>query len=135
MKDLRYLRERDWFSNFAFQVFREYFPSRSALDRFVDSIAADEEKSRFLKVASFYKFLVKDGRFSVAGAEEAKYFDETYRFLAICALIEWAAGLGSEMRRAICLPNIWLSGRYQHHSRGLALTFSRRLQAWIERIK
>jgi len=89
VKDLRYLRERDWFSNFAFQVFREYFPSRSAFDAFVDSITADEEKRRFIKVASFYKFLVKDGRFSVAGAEEAKYFDEAYRFLAICALIEW----------------------------------------------
>jgi hypothetical protein len=89
VKDLRYLKERDWFSNFAFQVFREDFPGRSAFDTFVDSIAADEEKSRFLKVASFYKFLVKDGRFSVPGAEEAKYFDETYRFLAICALIEW----------------------------------------------
>jgi hypothetical protein len=89
VKDLRYLRERDWFSNFAFQVFCEYFPDRSAFDTFVDAIAADEGKSRFLKVASFYKFLVKDGRFSVAGAEEAKYFDETYRFLAICALIEW----------------------------------------------
>jgi hypothetical protein len=89
VKDLRYLKERDWFSNFAFQVFREYFPGRSAFDTFVDSIAADEEKSRFLKVASFYKFLVKDGRFSVPGAEQAKYFDETYRFLAICALIEW----------------------------------------------
>ena len=89
MKDLRYLKERDWFSNFAFRAFREYFPGLSAFDTFVDSIAADEEKSRFLKVASFYKFLVKDGRFSVQGAEEAKYFDETYRFLAICALIEW----------------------------------------------
>ena len=79
-----------WFSDFAFQVFHKYFPDRSAFDSFVGSITADEEKSRFLKVASFYKFLVKEGRFSVPGAEEAKYFDETYRFLAICALIEWA---------------------------------------------
>jgi hypothetical protein len=63
--------ERDCFSNFAFQVFGEYFPGRSGFDSFVGSIAEDEEKSRFLKV------------------EEAKYFDETYRFLAICALIEW----------------------------------------------
>ncbi len=52
------------------------------------SIAADEEKSRFLKVASFYKFLVKDGRFSVPGYEEAKDFDRTYRFVALVALIE-----------------------------------------------
>jgi hypothetical protein len=90
VKDLRYVQERDWFSDLAFNAFQKYFPDRSAFDTFVDSIAADEEKSRFLKVASFYKFLVKNGRFSVPEYEEAKYFDETYRFLAICALIEWA---------------------------------------------
>jgi hypothetical protein len=90
MKDLRYFQHRDWFSDLAFDAFQKYFDRRSHFDAFVDSIAGDEEKSRFLKVASHYKFLVKDGRFSVRGAEETKYFDETYRFLAICALIEWA---------------------------------------------
>jgi hypothetical protein len=90
MKDLRYLQHRDWFSNLAFDAFPRYFASRSDLDTFVDSIAGDEEKSRFLKVASHYKFLVKNGRFSIPEYEEAKDFDETYRFLAICALIEWA---------------------------------------------
>jgi hypothetical protein len=90
MKDLKYWKERDSFSPLAFHAFQEYFDSRSDFDAFVDSIAADEEKSRFLKVASHYKFLVKDGRFSVPEYEEAKDFDETYRFLAICALIEWA---------------------------------------------
>ena len=71
------MKERDWFSKFAFEVFHEYFLDRSTFDTFVDSMAADEEKSRFLKVASFYKFLVKDGRFSVPGYEDAKYFDQT----------------------------------------------------------
>jgi hypothetical protein len=88
MKDLWYLQHKDWFSDLAFQALQKYFKSRSDFDVFVNSIVADEEKSRFLKVASHYKFLVKDGRFSVAGYEEAKDFDETYRFLAICALIE-----------------------------------------------
>src|SRR5262249_30659013 len=90
MNDLWYLQHRDYFSNLAFQAFEKYFGSRADFDAFVDSIAADEDKSRFLNMASHYKFLVKDGRFSVSGYEEAKYFDETYRFLAICALIEWA---------------------------------------------
>jgi hypothetical protein len=88
MEDLRYWQQRDWFSNLAFDAFEKYFDSRSEFDAFVDSIAGDAEKSRFLKVASFYKFLVKNGRFSVPGFEEAKYFDHTYRFLAIVALIE-----------------------------------------------
>jgi hypothetical protein len=88
VKDLRYLKERDWFSNFAFQVFHKYFPDRLAFDNFVDSIAGDEEKSRFLKVASHYKFLVKDGRFSIPQYEEAKDFDRTYRFVGLVALIE-----------------------------------------------
>ncbi|SRR6266436_376332 len=89
MKDLRYLQHKDWFSNLAFQAFRKYFASRSDFDAFVDSIAADEDKSRFLKVASHYKFLVKGGRFSVPGYEEAKDFDRTYRFVALVALIEF----------------------------------------------
>ena len=89
VEDLRYLQEKDWFSDLAFNAFQRYFDRRSTFDAFVDSIATDEEKSRFLKVVSFYKFFVRDGRFSVPEYEETKYFDETYRFLAICALIEW----------------------------------------------
>jgi hypothetical protein len=89
MKDLRYLEHKDWFCNLGFQAFQKHFDDRSEFDTFVDSIAPDEEKSRFLKVASHYKFLVKDGRFSVSGYEETKYFDETYRFMALVALIEF----------------------------------------------
>src|SRR5467141_1599601 len=88
MKELKYWEQKDWFSPLAFEPFQEYFRSRSEFDAFVRSIPADEEKSRFLKVASFYKFLVKDGRFIVRGAEETKYFDETYRFVALVVLIE-----------------------------------------------
>ena len=83
-----YLQHKDWFSNLAFQAFQKYFASRCDFDAFVDSIVADEQKSRFLKVASHYKFLVKDGRFSVPEYEEAKDFDRTYRFVALVALIE-----------------------------------------------
>jgi hypothetical protein len=82
------LQHKDYFSDLAFQTFQEYFNSRSALDAFVNSIAVNEEKSLFLKVASHYKFLVKDGRFSVPGYEGAKDFDETYRFVGLVALIE-----------------------------------------------
>src|SRR4029077_15957629 len=89
VKDLRYLQHRDWFSGLAFDAFQKYFDSRSDFDAFVDSIVGDEEKSRFLKVTSFYKFLVKDGRFSVPGYEEDKNFDKTYRFVGILALIEF----------------------------------------------
>jgi hypothetical protein len=88
VKDLRYWQQRDWFSAFAFDAFQKYFDDRSYLDAFVNSIATDEEKSLFLKVASHYKFLVKDGRFSVSGYEETNYIGETYRFVAIVALIE-----------------------------------------------
>jgi hypothetical protein len=77
------------FSAFAFEPFQKYFGSRSKFDAFVDSVVGDEEKSRFLKVAAHYKFFVKDGRFSVPGYEETKYFDETYRFVGLVALIEY----------------------------------------------
>lgn len=88
MKELKYWEQRDHFVPLAFEPFQKYFTNRSEFDALVDSIATDEAKSQFLKVASFYKFLVKDGRFVVPGYEEAKYFDETYRFLALVALIE-----------------------------------------------
>jgi len=88
MSDLKYWEQQDTFSPLAFESFQDYFGSRSKFHAFVRSITADEEKSRFLKVASFYKILVKDGRFSVPQYEEAKYFDRTYRFVALVALIE-----------------------------------------------
>jgi hypothetical protein len=88
MKELKYWEQIDYFAPLAFEPFQEYFANRSEFERFVHSIAADEEKSRFLKVASFYKFLVKNGRFSVPGYQEAKDFDRTYRFVALVALIE-----------------------------------------------
>jgi hypothetical protein len=89
MKDIKYWEQQETYSPFAFESFEEYFDSRSEFDAFVRSITGDEEKSRFLKVGSFYKFLVKDGRFSVHGHEETTYFDETYRFVALVALIEY----------------------------------------------
>ena len=88
MSDLKYWEQQDTFSPLAFESFQDYFGSRSKFHAFVRSITADEEKSRFLKVASFYKILVKDGRFSVPQYEEAKYFDRTHRFVALVALIE-----------------------------------------------
>jgi hypothetical protein len=89
MKELKYWEQKDWFAPLALEPFQKYFASRSEFDVFLHSIASDEEKSRFLKVASFYKFLVKDGRFCVPGYEEAKDFDRTYRFVALVALIEY----------------------------------------------
>jgi len=53
MKELIYWEQRDHFAPFAFEPFQKYFPNRSEFDAFVYAIAKDEEKSQFLKVASF----------------------------------------------------------------------------------
>jgi hypothetical protein len=82
------LERRELFSTYGFDAFQKYFKSRSDFDAFVNAIAGDEEKDRFLKVASHYKFLVKDGRFTVRGSKKDKSFDETYRFMGLVALIE-----------------------------------------------
>jgi len=53
MKELIYWEQPDHFAPFAFEPFQKYFPNREEFDAFVYAIAKDEEKSQFLKVASF----------------------------------------------------------------------------------
>ena len=83
-----FLERRKLFSTYGFDAFQKYFKSRSDFDAFVNAITGEKEKDRFLKVASHYKFLVKEGRFVVPGVDAKNYFDEAYRFVGLVALIE-----------------------------------------------
>lgn len=91
MPDLRYLDAKDKFLNYAFDVFHEYYPDRDIFNQQFDAIPTDSEKNLFLMIASFYKFLVKDGAYVCEDPEFPKrigYIDETYKYIAIMALIE-----------------------------------------------
>jgi hypothetical protein len=68
--------------------FNSISPTAPNLTPFCTQSLQTRRKAGSLKVGSFYKFLVKEGRFSVPGYDEAKDFDRTYRFVALVALIE-----------------------------------------------
>jgi len=97
--DLRYLKDSKKSLGYAFDVFQQYFADGKALETFFNSIGSAKEKNKFLKVASFYKFLVKDGNFVFDEPElrsvvdyYVDYIDETYKYIAIFALIEGLLG-------------------------------------------
>lgn len=91
MADLRYLESREKFLGYAWSVFSSYFESPAAFEEQFDWIQEDKSKNLFLKIASFYKFLVRDGTFVIeldGEVQDDQTFDETYKFIAIIALIE-----------------------------------------------
>lgn len=88
MIDDRYLKDKEKFLEYCFDVLKTYFPTRDSLEEFFSAIPSEEKKNSFLRVTSFFKFLVKEGRFTVPDYEKADYFDITYRFVALISLIE-----------------------------------------------
>jgi len=97
-RDLPYLNDVKYF-DYAFDVFKRYFKNRKAFETFFNAIRNEEEKDKFLQIASFYKFLVKDGNFVFDDASlrpvvdyYIDYIDENYKYIAIFALIECLIG-------------------------------------------
>jgi len=91
MADLRYLRSK-FFLEYSYIALRDGFASKSAFTSFFNSIKDDEQKNLFLKMASFYLFLVKGGhwRINISGvrSKEIEYITTTYKYIAIFSLIE-----------------------------------------------
>lgn len=88
---MRYLNAKDKFLRYAWSVFASYFESPASFEEQFEWIQEDESKNLFLKLASFYKFLVRDGNFVIeldGQVQDDDTFDETYKFIAIIALIE-----------------------------------------------
>lgn len=90
-KDLRYLNNSKKFIDYAWSVFTPYFKNKEAFMSQFYAIGTDEKKNLFLRISSFYKFLIADGKFEVVLEGEKKYvnyIDQTYKYLAIAAFIE-----------------------------------------------
>jgi hypothetical protein len=94
MEELPYLHSQDTFLNYAFDVLQKYFSDRQRFDDFFESIVGEEAKNRFLKITSFYKFLVKDGKFGYSDRPYVDYIDETYKYVGLVSLIEALYGQG-----------------------------------------
>ena len=90
MPDTRYLDSQEKFLGYAWSVFSEYYDRQEVFAEQFEWIREAESKNLFLKLASFYKFLVKEGTFRIKrdGQEEVvDYLDETYKFIAIMSFI------------------------------------------------
>lgn len=88
---MRYLRYKEDFLKHAYVPLQQYFQDEADFERFFETIPTDEEKNLFLKTASFYRFLVVEGRFSFPEPElndGLKYIDDSYKYISIFSLIE-----------------------------------------------
>src|SRR4030042_2585522 len=96
LKNMRYLDARDKFLEYAFHALGEHFQGRrDNLDKYFNSIRTDELKDRFLKISSFYLFLVKQGdwKTGILGSNNTiDYLTNTYKYIAIFSLIESLSG-------------------------------------------
>lgn len=91
MKDQRYLYAKDKFLEYSFQAFKNHFSNKKDFISFFKAIENDDQKNLFLKTASFYLFLVKEGDWfvDIAGSDKrVDYLTDTYKCIAIFSLIE-----------------------------------------------
>ncbi|MBU2495488.1 MAG: hypothetical protein KJ935_03175 [Candidatus Omnitrophica bacterium] len=91
MKELRYLESEKEFLEFSYLALKGQFRSKKEFVSFFTSIKGTEQKNLFLKTASFYLFLVKQGDWFVDipnSNRKIDYLTDTYKYIAISSLIE-----------------------------------------------
>ena len=91
LKDQRYLSAKDEFIEYSYIALQDHFDTKREFLSFFDAIENDEQKNLFLKTASFYLFLVKNGDWLVdipGSDKKVDYLTDTYKYIAIFSLIE-----------------------------------------------
>lgn len=91
MTDLKYFKEEGRFLESAWDVYRDYFVSRSNFLYQYNTIPSAERKNLFLMILSGYKLLVRDGQYRLVEEWQhlyLDYLDNTYKFISIMSLIE-----------------------------------------------
>lgn len=91
MRSLKYLKRRDTLFPYCYQALQGRFESIEELDGWYRSLASDEKRNSFLKVASYYLALVKKGDWHVSIPESdpvIEYFTNTFKYISIISLIE-----------------------------------------------
>jgi hypothetical protein len=87
---MRFIENEDKFLEYSWSVYERYFTDRASfLDKY-NRINSPEKKNRFLRLTSYYLFFVIDGSYSSSkyDSENLAFVDQTYKFIAIVALIE-----------------------------------------------
>ena len=76
----------------AYSALREHFKSYEAFKAEYEGISDSSKQIRFLRLASIYKNLVKDGKFNVPpdslSESNINYYEITYKFVALISMIE-----------------------------------------------
>ena len=88
---LKYLKDSDAYLKHVISIWGKYFSSVRVLKEFFDKITTDQEKDLFLRVGSFYRFLVIEGKYQFKKSKwnsGMSYIDETYKYIALFSLIE-----------------------------------------------
>lgn len=88
---LKYLKYSDAYLKHVITIWGKYFPTKKVLKEFFDNINTEQEKDLFLRVGSFYRFLVIEGRYQFKKSKwnsGMSYIDDTYKYIALFSLIE-----------------------------------------------
>jgi len=88
---LKYLGDSDAYLKHVISIWGKYFSTKKVLRGFFDQITSDQEKDLFLRVGSFYRFLVIEGKHQFKKSiwnSGMSYIDDTYKYIAIFSLIE-----------------------------------------------
>jgi hypothetical protein len=87
---MRFIENEDKFLGYAWSVFEAYFKDKESFIEKYNHIDSPEKKNWFLRLASYYLFFVIDGNYSSPkyDIEDLSFVDQTYKFIAIIALIE-----------------------------------------------
>jgi hypothetical protein len=90
-KKYQYLSYLNHYFDEVAAAWNRYFSSIQELRDLFEAIATNEEKDLFLRVGSFYRYLVVEGKFSFDNNElnqGLSFIDDTYKYVAMFALIE-----------------------------------------------
>ena len=90
MRSMRFIKNEDKFLEYSWNVFETYFKDKASFVEKYNRIETSEKKNWFLRLASYYLFFVIDGNYSSSKyeMEDFSFVDQTYKFIAIIALIE-----------------------------------------------
>lgn len=93
--DSRYIQSESKFLQYSKQALGHCFVSQSDFERFYSFFPDDESKNEFLRVASFYLFLVQKGNWVTNVTNEGTvtdYLTNSYKLVGIFSLIESLSG-------------------------------------------
>jgi hypothetical protein len=96
MSELKYLRRKGTLFKYCYLAFQDHFENEEELTDWYERIESNEKKNAFLRAASYYLALVKNGdrHVNISGSDPVvEYFTNTYKYVAIFSLIESLSNL------------------------------------------